>query len=126
MSDRMRLMGMTSGMDTESIVQQLVSVKKTNVTNLKNDQKKLQWKQEQWQDLNKKIYGFYSSSLTELRFSSAYKKKTTKISDTTKLSVVAGNDAPIGIQTMKINKLAKSGYITGSKLGCNVGNNACS
>lgn len=120
MSDRMRLMGMTSGMDTESIVQQLVSVKKTNVTNLKNDQKKLQWKQEQWQDLNKKIYGFYSSSLTELRFSSAYKKKTTKISDTTKLSVVAGNDAPIGIQTMKINKLAKSGYITGSKLGLNI------
>ena len=45
MSDLLRMTGMYSGMDTESIIQQLVSAKATKVTNLKNDQKKLEWKQ---------------------------------------------------------------------------------
>ena len=38
MSDLLRMTGMYSGMDTESIIQQLVSAKATKVTNLKNDQ----------------------------------------------------------------------------------------
>ena len=36
MSDLLRMTGMYSGMDTESIVQQLVQTKSTKVTNLKN------------------------------------------------------------------------------------------
>ena len=50
MSDLLRMTGMYSGMDTESIVSQLVKTKSTKVTNLKNDQKKLEWKQTAWQD----------------------------------------------------------------------------
>ena len=41
MSDRMRITGMYSGMDTESIIQQLVAAKQTKVDDLKNEQKKL-------------------------------------------------------------------------------------
>ena len=63
MSDRMRITGMYSGMDTESIVQQLVAAKQIKVDALKNDQKKLEWKQNAWQDLNKKIYNLYSGTL---------------------------------------------------------------
>jgi len=48
MSDLLRMTGMYSGMDTESIIQQLVKAKATKVTNLKNDQKKLEWKQTLW------------------------------------------------------------------------------
>ena len=45
MSDLLRMTGMYSGMDTESIIQQMVKAKAQKVTNLKNDQKKLEWKQ---------------------------------------------------------------------------------
>ena len=41
MSDLLRMTGMFSGMDTEAAIQQLVQAKSTKVTNLKNDQKKL-------------------------------------------------------------------------------------
>lgn len=116
MSDLMRMTGMYSGMDTESIVQQLVSVKQTKVTNLKNEQKKLEWKQTAWQDLNAKIYSLYTKTLSDLRLSGSYKKKKTTCSDTTKVSVTASGSAVNGTQTLKINKLAKSGYLTGAKL----------
>lgn len=116
MSDLLRMTGMYSGMDTESIVSQLVKTKSTKVTNLKNEQKKLEWKQTAWQDLNSKIYNMYSKTLSNLRLTSAYSKKSTVSSDSTKATVVASEGSVNGTQTLKVNKLAKSGYLTGAKL----------
>lgn len=116
MSDLLRMTGMYSGMDTESIVSQLVKTKSTKVTNLKNEQKKLEWKQTAWQGLNSKIYNMYSKTLSNLRLTSAYSKKSTVSSDSTKATVVASEGAVNGTQTLKVNKLAKSGYLTGAKL----------
>lgn len=116
MSDRMRITGMYSGIDTESIVQQLVAAKQTKVDDLKNEQKKLGWKQTAWQDLNAKIYSLYSSTLSNLRLSSAFTTKKTTCSDTTKATVTASSSAVNGVQTLKVKQLAKSGYLTGAKL----------
>ena len=116
MSDLLRMTGMYSGMDTESIVSQLVKAKSTKVTNLKNEQKKLEWKQTAWQGLNSKIYNMYSKTLSNLRLTSAYSKKSTVSSDSTKATVVASEGAVNGTQTLKVKKLAKSGYLTGAKL----------
>ena len=116
MSDLLRMTGMYSGMDTESIVSQLVKTKSTKVTNLKYEQKKLEWKQTAWHDLKSKIYNMYSKTLSNLRLTSAYSKKSTVSSDSTKATVVASEGAVNGTQTLKVNKLAKSGYLTGAKL----------
>lgn len=116
MSDLLRLTGMYSGMDTETIVQSLVSAREAKVTKLKNEQKKLEWKQEQWQDLNKKVYSLYSSTLSQLRLTGSYSKKKTTCSDTTKATVLASDTAVNGTQTLEINKLAKAGYMTGAEL----------
>lgn len=116
MSDRMRITGMYSGMDTESIVQQLVSAKQIKVDNLKNDQKKLEWKQNAWQELNSKIYNLYSGTLSKLRLSSAFKNQKTTVSDATKASVKSNGAAVNGTQSLKIKEVAKSGYLTGAKL----------
>ena len=116
MSDLLRMTGMYSGIDTESIISQLVEAKSTKVTKLKNEQTKLEWKQEAWQELNSKIYSLYSKTLSDLRFSSAYQKKSTTSSDTTKATVLASESAVNGTQTLKVKQLAKSGYLTGAKL----------
>lgn len=116
MSDLLRMTGMYSGMDTQSIVSQLVEVRSKKVDTLKNEQTKLEWKQNVWQELNSKIYSLYSGTLSKLRLSSAYSKKSTISSDTTKATIVASNSAVNGTQTLKINKLAKSGYLTGAEL----------
>lgn len=116
MSDLMRMTGMYSGMDTESIIAQLVSAKSKKVTDLKNDQKKLEWKQTAWQDLNSKIYNLYSKTLSNMRFTSAYKKKKTSSSDPTKANVLAGDGAVDGTQSLEVLEVAKAGYLTGAKL----------
>ena len=115
-----RITGMNSGLDTESIISELVKAKSEKKDKLVKAQTKLQWKQDAWKELNTKVYSFYSKSLSNMRLESDYLKKTTKVSNSTAASVITGATAVNGVQTLKINKLAKSGYLTGAELGENV------
>lgn len=110
-----RLSGMNSGMDTESIVAELVKLKSEKKTKLEGEQKKLKWKQEAWKELNTKIYSFYSKKLSNMRLTSDFSKKTTSASNSA-VSVVTGSNAPNCVQTMNITQMAKAGYLTGAKL----------
>lgn len=109
----MRLSGLMSGMDTESIIQQLVAAKQTKVDNTKKAQTKLEWKQDAWKSLNTKLKNLQSKYLSNMRFTDAYSKKTTKVSNSNAVSVITGEDAMNGVQSLKIDKLAKTGYLTG-------------
>ena len=60
MSDVMRLTGLTSGLDTDSMITAMVSGHKTKVDEAKQDQTMLEWTQTAWKDMNSKIYGLYS------------------------------------------------------------------
>lgn len=120
MSDMMRLTGLSSGMDTESIVSAMVSAKKVKVDEAKQAQTKLEWTQDAWKDMNSKIYGLYSGKLSNMRFSNTYNKKTTTTSNSA-LSVVSGESAVNGVYTAKINSLAKAGYLTGAEISTKSG-----
>lgn len=109
----MRLSGLMSGMDTESIIQQLVEAKKTKVDKTKKAQTKLNWKQDAWKALNTKLKNLQSKYLSNMRFTDAYSKKTTKVSNPNAVSVITGEDAVNGVQSLEIRKLAKTGYLTG-------------
>ena len=111
-----RITGMNSGLDTESIITELVKTKQTKVDKIKSDQKKLEKKQDKWKELNTKIVSFYKGSLSTMRFDSAFNKKTTTVSNSDAATVVTSSGAMNSQQTMNINKLAKSGYLTGGKV----------
>lgn len=110
-----RLSGMSSGLDTEKIVESLVSAKSEKKTKLEGEQKKLSWKQDAWKSLNSKIYGFYSKTVSNLRFKSDYMKRTTS-STSDAVSVTASNSSPICVQSLKVKGMAKSSYYTGAEL----------
>ena len=121
MSSGVRISGMNSNLDTEAIVEALVSAKKEKLNTYKGEQKKLEWKQDAWKSLNSKIYKFYSKSLSNARFKTDYTKKTTK-SSSSAVSVISSNSAPDCVQTLKIVSMAKSGYHTGVELKAADGN----
>ena len=112
----MRLSGLMSGMDTDSIVQELVAVRQKKVDTVKKAQTKLEWKQDAWKDLNKKLKNLQSKYISNMRFASSYAKKTTKVSNSSAVSVITGENAVNGVQSMTVEKLAKTAYLTGGKL----------
>ena len=112
----MRMSGLISGMDTESIIQQLVSARQTKVDNTKKAQTKLEWKQDTWKSLNTKLKNLQSKYVSNLRFSTSYMKKTTKVSNSSVVSVITGEDAVNGVQQLEVKQLAKTAYLTGDKV----------
>lgn len=110
-----RITGLTSGLDTEAIISALVSSYNYKTNKYKKAQTKLSWKQDAWKTLNTKIYSLYSS-VGSMKLSTAYNLKSTTVSDSTKATVKAGNNAPTGTQQLNILKVAQAGYLTGAQL----------
>lgn len=120
----MRLSGLMSGMDTDSVIQELVSARKTKVDKQVKAQTKLEWKQDAWKDLNKKLKNLQSKFISNMRFQTSYMKKTTKVSNNSAVSVITGENAVNGVQELKIKQLAKTAYLTGAEVKTKDGNKA--
>lgn len=116
-----RMTGLTSGLDTESIVSALMSAQRTKQTKVENKKQKLEWKQEAWKSLNTKLYGFYKDSVSKLRFQSNYSTKKATSANTSKLTATAKSSAASGTYQVKIKSLASAQYVTSGKLNYKVG-----
>ena len=116
MGGRIRITGMNSGLDTDAMVKELVNAYEKQGEKYTKKKTKTEWKQEAWNTLNGKIKNFFSKQASNMRFSSAYSKKKTTVSDASKASIITSGNAVNGTQTLKINSLAKAGYLTGAEL----------
>ena len=113
----LRMSGLMSGMDTESIVKELMSaqtLKKTKVTKAKT---KLEWKQTKWSDLNTKLMKLYNDFVSKMQLESTYKTKKTSVSDTSKANVTANINAANGSYTLEVSHIATAQYLTGGVIG---------
>lgn len=112
----MRLSGLVSGMDTDAMIEEIVSAYSTKKDKVFKQRKTLEYKQEAWKDLNSKIYGFYTGSLSNMQLTSHYSLKSTTSSNENKATVSASTSAVNGTQELKIKQLAKTAYLTGAKI----------
>lgn len=111
-----RMTGLNSGLDTDSIVQALMSAKRTKQTKIKSKQTKLEWKKEIWSGLNTKLYNFYTTSLGKIKSRGSFKTKAANSSDASKVTATATSSAAEGTYKVKVNSLASAQYVTSSKL----------
>lgn len=111
-----RITGMNSGLDTESIISELVKAQKTKVDSVKKKQTTLQWKQEAWKELNSKIYKLFQNTIGNMRLATDYSKKITDVSNSSIAKVISSDSAMDATQTLKVVKLAKTGYMTGDEV----------
>lgn len=114
-----RLSGINSGLDTDALVKELVSAYSLKTEKYEKQKTKVEWKKDAWQGLNTKIYGLYTS-ISNLRYDSAYNMKRTSVSDASKAKVTASSTAVTGTQKLQILATAQASYITGGKLGDDV------
>ena len=109
----MRMTGLISGMDTESMVKELVQASSGKVDKVKKEKQVLQWKQEAWQGLNTKLYNFFKTEVSSLRLATSFKAKKATSSDESKVTIKAGSAAASGSHRVSVKQLASSAYLTG-------------
>lgn len=111
-----RMTGLISGMDTESMVKELVKANSAKVEKVKKEKQLLEWKKEAWQSLNTKIYDFYKNELAALKTNGTFKGKKAAVNDDTKVSVTAKQNASNGTHSVSVKQLASSAYLTGTNI----------
>lgn len=111
-----RLSGLNSGMDTDSIVKALMSAQSMKKTKIESKKTKLEWKKDIWGELNTKVYDFYRNTLAKIKSQSTYKTKAATSSDTSKITATAGTSASEGTYKVKVLSTASAQYVTSGKL----------
>lgn len=111
-----RMSGLTSGLDTESIVEALVSAQKTKTTKVENKLTKSEWTEEIWSDLNKKIYSLYTTELSKFKTQGNYKAKKVSSSNDSIATATATSSAANGSHTLEVKKLASAQSVTGAQI----------
>lgn len=112
-----RMTGMVSGLDTDAVVQELMSAQMAKKQKVVNKQTKLTWTQEIWKDLNKKLYSFYTGSMSKMKTQGNYKTKKVASSNESAVKATATSSAATGAHSLKITALASAQYVTGGKVG---------
>ena len=113
-----RMTGLTSGLDTESLVQQLSEAYQTKVDNAKKKQTKAEWKKEAWASLNTKIMSFYKGALSTFKSSGTYSAKAVS-GDLTGVKITAGAKAATGSHKVQVISTASAQMWTGHKINTN-------
>ena len=124
-----RFGGMASGLDTESLVKQLVAAERTKVDKYTQQKIYKQWQQSAYNDVNKTMANFILDSrknlgLTKTTSTGAlisgsidsvdWAKKATATSNTS-FDVTASATAPSGSSTLKVEKLATGASLSSTK-----------
>ncbi len=107
------LSGMISGLDTDTLIKQLMSAERTKVTKVENKITKNEWATEKWKALNTKIYSLYTGSLAKMKTQGNYLAKKTTSSDESIVKASANTSAPIGTHYVTVESVASSQYVTG-------------
>lgn len=108
-----RITGMYSGLDTESIINELASAQSYKKNKLVKAQTKLSWKQDAWKSLNTKIYSFYQK-LDDMRLQSSYLKKKTVVSNPNAIKVTGGQVD--GSHKVSVEQLSQRASVTSGSL----------
>lgn len=108
----MRISGLASGLDTDSMVKELMSAHNIKKTNVQKKKTKAEWTQDKWKELNTKIYKLYTDQVSKLRLQGSYKTKAATSSNNDKISVSASTSAPTGSHTVTVQRLASAQYVT--------------
>ena len=107
----MRLTGLSNSIDTEQIIKDLMKVERVPVDKLYRDKQILEWKTDNYREINSKMLTLRSKSF-DMQLESAYKKYSAVSSNDNIVSASATSSAALTSYTLNsISTLAKSGNV---------------
>lgn len=106
------LSGLSSGMDTDAIIKELMKVQSMKVDKLTKAKSKIEMKKEVWSSVNTKILKFYNGSLNNLRMQGTFMSKKVEVLNQSVGSATATINAANGTHDFHIKTLATGSSLT--------------
>lgn len=120
MSDMLRITGLATGLDTESMISKLMQAETIRVDKVKQQRQYVEWKRDYYREISNLLRGFkddyfnFLNPSTNFRSSSTFSAYETTSSDTSVVEVTAGGSANSGTYDVVVNTLASTAVKTSS------------
>lgn len=111
-STTIRFSGLSSGLDTESIVKALVSPYQAKLDTAKQDKQLLEWKKDAYKEMNSKIYSFYNNYVYKMSLQGTFNKTKVSVSNTNLIKVDQNAVIPEGNHTVKVENMATGAIVS--------------
>ena len=115
-SNLLRISGLASGMDTESMVKQLMKAASIPLDKLNQQKQFYQWQQEDLRDINTKLLSLRNNDVFNLRMQGTFMSKAVSSSNSSVATATAGANALNGIYNIEVSQLASAAYRTSNDL----------
>jgi flagellar hook-associated protein 2 len=103
-SNSMRVGGLASGIDTDSLVEQLMNAEKQKLYKMQQEQTKLTWQQDSYREVSTSLKSF-DDMLTNMKLSTTYNQKTTT-SSSSAITATADSTASNGSYSIEVTQVA--------------------
>ncbi|MEC0304759.1 flagellar cap protein FliD N-terminal domain-containing protein, partial [Terribacillus saccharophilus] len=103
-SNSMRVGGLASGMDTDSLVEQLMNAERQKLYKMQQEQTKLTWQQDSLREVNASLKSFDTKAF-DMKLSSTYNVKTAT-STSSAITATANSSATNGSYSIQVKELA--------------------
>lgn len=114
-SSPIRYTGLSSGMDIDSIVSNLMKVEKLPLQKLTRQKASVIWQREDYRSMNTALTAFRKAT-ENVRFSSSFETKQVTSSNANAVDVTGSSGAAAGYNSIKVLNLATSASLTGSSM----------
>lgn len=114
----MRIGGLASGIDTDSIIKDMMRLERLPVDKMKQKQQTLEWQRDDYRSINTLLFNF-SQKLLDMRLTSYYRSRTTSSTNESLVTATAANGAGKASYTIsEVKQLATAGQkINAGKIG---------
>lgn len=104
----MRIGGLASGMDIDSIVKNLMQAERMPLQKLQQDKQRLEWQRDDYRTINTMMMDF-RSTLTQMKLSSSFRANSVSSSNDALITATASSAAQQGSYSIsRVDKLAKA------------------
>lgn len=111
MSNTIRFTGLSSGLDTQSIVDAMLLTYKNKVDTAKQNKTLLEWKKDAYKEMNTKINTFYDKYIDNISLANLLSKTKTNISNTNIISIPNGQNVPSGNYEIQVEQMASGSVV---------------
>lgn len=111
----MRISGLATGMDTESIINDLMKAEKIPLDKMEQDKKKIEWQRDKFREINT-LRQKIDDMAFDMQLSKTFKTKSVHSSMENAVTATGSPKAPEGTYKIEVTKLATSAIITSGSL----------
>ncbi|MDL4839228.1 flagellar hook-associated protein 2 [Aquibacillus rhizosphaerae] len=102
-----RITGLASGMDTDSMVKELMAVERLPLDKMEQDKTWTEWKRDSFRDVNKLLHDL-DSKILDMKLQKTYNSKSTTSSNSNAVTATATANSSNGSYNIEVDSLASS------------------